>query len=512
MSRKATRYLQWPIVLVTVFLCSVQQAKALPAPDFVFNVASSIAQFFGIAFIFLSAMSAAAYRFLRQRLVGRKRLVFWISVGAGILILSGGGAWIYGRYIQWDSMTRWSMGSIQNRQDASTATTAFVPESILDSSIDLIPASASSVHPGDTLDQLTFGLGTSSFMGARTSPDSVKSFIINYYQAIASHNFEDAYAMSKQSVPIETFEAWYKDVTDIRIAKMQRIDDVRTSLELTLFEGGVVTRYGVLMDVLIDAKTGSPIRVDRSIVRVLGQSASGVREQQPVQVESPAWAVLKITNKEFQAMLDSNQTDYLVLDAREDLEYEYGRFPGATHIRFADLKAGRWIELPTDRPVMVYCWSGLRGKEVAEFLRTKKIYARYIEEGASGWVAADGHWDGEVNFLSVYKEDRYRRVITLDGVKKSLAQGAVLVDTRAPSVYKKWHIPGSFNIPLMSTPSVNLEDVFAQTSASAQVITVCDDYISCFDAKLTGVELERRGRTFLGRFIEPWLLNTRSGI
>jgi hypothetical protein len=45
---------------------------------------------------------------------------------------------------------------------------------------------------------------------------------------------------------------------------------------------------------------------------------------------------------------------------------------------------------------------------------------------------------------------------------------------------------------------------FAQVAPGSRVITVCDGYVNCFDAKITGVELEQRGHTFLGRYNKPW--------
>ena len=90
-----------------------------------------------------------------------------------------------------------------------------------------------------------------------------------------------------------------------------------------------------------------------------------------------------------------------ILDAREDEEYEIGHMPGSTHIRFADLLAGMWGDLPEDQEIYVLCWSGIRGKELTEFLRSKAVNARYIEEGADGWVADGGVWEGEIKFSKV---------------------------------------------------------------------------------------------------------------
>jgi len=213
---------------------------------------------------------------------------------------------------------------------------------------------------------------------------------------------------------------------------------------------------------------------------------------------------IMITNQEFRDSILSGKNDYLVLDAREDVEYENGYFPGSLHIRFADLMAGRWAELPTDKFIYVICWSGIRGKEVADFLRTKAIVASYLENGADGWVEYGGEWIGGIKFLARYTDPRYQLVFSTEETRKMVQEGVVLVDTREPARFQKSHIAGSVNIPIMYTPSAELETAFGQVPAGSRVITVCDGYVNCVDAKITGVELERRGHQFLGRFNKPW--------
>jgi rhodanese-related sulfurtransferase len=166
--------------------------------------------------------------------------------------------------------------------------------------------------------------------------------------------------------------------------------------------------------------------------------------------------------------------------------------------------AGQWEILPRDKFIYVFCWSGMRGKEVAEFLRTKNLVASYLENGADGWVNFGGTWTGGVKFSDQYPDERYQIVFSTDEVKALAAQGIFLVDTREPERFAVSHIVGSVNIPIMYTPTADLNTVFSHVPAGSSVITVCDGYINCFDAKITGVELERRGYQFLGRYNKPW--------
>jgi len=212
---------------------------------------------------------------------------------------------------------------------------------------------------------------------------------------------------------------------------------------------------------------------------------------------------LFITNKELEGILQGS-SDYIVLDARENIEVELGRIPGSTHIRFVDLRMGRWRELPTDKPIYVVCFSGIRGKEVATYLAERGLPAQYIEEGAEDWVAYGGAWEGIINFNKHFGAERYGIVFGTDTVKDMMARGVHVVDTRLPSRFALNGLPGSHNIPIMHTPTENIEKEFAKLPAGGEYITVCDGYVNCFDARITGIELERRGHTFLGRYNKPW--------
>lgn len=207
---------------------------------------------------------------------------------------------------------------------------------------------------------------------------------------------------------------------------------------------------------------------------------------------------LTVTNEEFAATEDA-----FILDAREDEEYEYGFYSGSTHIRFADILDGQWSTLPTDRVVYVMCWSGIRGSEVAAYLREKGIVAQALEEGASGWVEDGGAWEGEVLFLSVYTGEQYTKLFSTDETKALQEEGIVLVDTRRQEGDSQV-IPGSVFVSAFYTPTPELEALLVQVPPGSRFVTICDDFVSCFDAKIVGVKLEKRGNTFLGRYASPW--------
>ncbi|MFH2063039.1 MAG: rhodanese-like domain-containing protein [bacterium] len=463
---------------------SAPAAQAVPPPDFIFSVTSQA----GPVFTVIVGLLSVAFGLLRQVLLP-VRLFFhrrrWTVVPLAVAIV-GLGVWGALSYDGWqrnETYRLWQANSSRFSDPTAGAVTS--------SEVDLL-------EPTD---------GPAPDAVAPEDPRA--DFIRSYYRAIGEGRLNEAYAVSKKSVPVETFRSWYENTTGVTVDSLQSIDEINYSLALTLTESdGSVIRYAVLMEVAGDAAEG--YRVASSEVRIVASSASGSDGREagllPAVPDQLDWLPLAASNAEFAAALSGGQ-EMLVLDAREDEEYGYGRLPGSRHVRFADLVAGEWISLPTDRTVFVLCWSGIRGREVAEFLRLKGIRARYLEGGADGWVSGyGGTWEGEISFVVAYPEERYRIVLSANRVRRALADGAVLVDSRPLSAYDAWHVPGSYSFPVIYTPTARLPEVLDSIPAGAPVITLCDDFVSCFDARLGGLKLERAGHQFLGRFASPWEL------
>lgn len=503
----------------TFILFTPKTASAVPPPDFIFSVASQVASFFAIALAFLSAFFTISYQFLKNYFTLYRK---HILIGGIIVIFAsaGAGAYFYDQYYQKNTQQiayeKWLDESreIAEKQPETTETHEKANEGER-LKIKRPPTSVSlKVNPDDGENPEPPESPEPPDPPVPPAPeDPGITFIKQYYQNIANHNFQEAYNISKKSVPFETFSGWYQTTDQINIDDIIKIDHENFSLELTLTENEVSTRYGVLMALNFDAQN-LPLNIKNSQVQILKEIASKTAGKTPAPPIPPGpsgtfWENyqsidLAVTNEDFQKSLSSNLDNYLLLDARENIEFENGFLPSSTHIRFADLQAGRWLELPQDKFVYVICWSGIRGKEVAEFLRKKELVSRYLEKGADGWVKFGGEWEEELHFNQVYSADRYKLVFSTDEVKQKIEEGVKLIDCRPPTKFNASHLPDSVNIPLMYTPTSELEEAFAQLSPGGQIITICDDYVNCFDAKLTGVELERRGYTFLGRFSKPW--------
>ncbi len=87
---------------------------------------------------------------------------------------------------------------------------------------------------------------------------------------------------------------------------------------------------------------------------------------------------------------DMNESDYEIVDVRQDREYRQGHIPGALHIPLAELES-RLEELEPERTRIFYCRSGSRS---AMALRLAAESGRFngplynLEQGILGWNGA----------------------------------------------------------------------------------------------------------------------------
>ncbi len=92
-----------------------------------------------------------------------------------------------------------------------------------------------------------------------------------------------------------------------------------------------------------------------------------------------------ITAGELKAMQDAGE-DFLLVDVREPAEWEIVRIPGATLIPKGDIPA-QLSELPQDKPVVLYCKSGVRSAEALATLKGAGFStAKHVQGGVTAWA------------------------------------------------------------------------------------------------------------------------------
>lgn len=82
----------------------------------------------------------------------------------------------------------------------------------------------------------------------------------------------------------------------------------------------------------------------------------------------------------------SNLSDFYVLDIRAAADYAKGHVPGAVNVPFATLvKPENLVTYPTDRPILVICYTGHTASMSSSILNTLGYNAWVIKGGMSAW-------------------------------------------------------------------------------------------------------------------------------
>ncbi len=82
------------------------------------------------------------------------------------------------------------------------------------------------------------------------------------------------------------------------------------------------------------------------------------------------------------------QPDVVILDVREQNEWDAGHIPGALLIPMGQV-ADRLSEIPTDKTVIVQCRSGNRSSQVTDFLRNQGYSnVHNLSGGLNAWQSA----------------------------------------------------------------------------------------------------------------------------
>lgn len=87
--------------------------------------------------------------------------------------------------------------------------------------------------------------------------------------------------------------------------------------------------------------------------------------------------------------IDLAAGDAVLLDVRENEEFNAGHAPGALHIPLQAL-AQRLQRIPADKPVVVVCRSGMRARSATRMLVGEGRDARLLKGGMHAWQRADG--------------------------------------------------------------------------------------------------------------------------
>lgn len=92
-------------------------------------------------------------------------------------------------------------------------------------------------------------------------------------------------------------------------------------------------------------------------------------------------------------LVDAESDAYTILSVRAAADYEAGHIAGAMNIPFGKGMQESFDQIPTDKPVIIYCYSGQTASQVLGVLRMLGFEAYNMpggmgKEGGSGWLGA----------------------------------------------------------------------------------------------------------------------------
>ena len=97
-----------------------------------------------------------------------------------------------------------------------------------------------------------------------------------------------------------------------------------------------------------------------------------------------------LTAEEFDAYLKNHPVkDYLLIDVRQESEYEIGHIPGAKLMPLAEVE-GRLFSLPADQDLIFYCHNGGRSQWAASLAGEGEVCQKNVYHLMGGLLARNG--------------------------------------------------------------------------------------------------------------------------
>ena len=93
-------------------------------------------------------------------------------------------------------------------------------------------------------------------------------------------------------------------------------------------------------------------------------------------------------------LVEAESEEYTILSIRKESDYQEGHIAGAINIPFGKGMQERFSEIPTDKPVIVYCYSGQTASQTMAVLRMLG-YKAYNLAGGTGSAEAGSGWLGK---------------------------------------------------------------------------------------------------------------------
>ncbi len=188
-------------------------------------------------------------------------------------------------------------------------------------------------------------------------------------------------------------------------------------------------------------------------------------------VQDTKYKFYKVDEADLKEMLDAKDSSIYVLSVRQAKDYAVGHIEGASNIPFVKGMGQSFSELPQNKKIIVYCYTGQTAGQVTAALRMMGYDAVSLNGGMGTKANAPQGWSNKfypvVSEASLLAESLYTAMpdhknnisssAFMDLVKG--AQDMTIIDARSAQDYEKGHFVGAINVPFGASVAENLTNI-----------------------------------------------------
>ena len=167
----------------------------------------------------------------------------------------------------------------------------------------------------------------------------------------------------------------------------------------------------------------------------------------------------KVSEDDLKAMIDSKDDSIYILSARSAKDYAVGHIDGASNIPFAVGMANQFSDLPKDKTIVVYCYTGQTAGQTTAVLRMMGYDAVSLNGGMGTAANAPQGWSNKgypvvseagtkvAELYTNMPEDKFMIGEVAFIEKVNAAEDMTILDIRSADDYAKGHVKGAVNVP-----------------------------------------------------------------
>lgn len=229
--------------------------------------------------------------------------------------------------------------------------------------------------------------------------------------------------------------------------------------------------------------SGEGTEIDAVVQEALTAYYNGLAD-----VSDSVYKNYKISEADLKAKIDSADDSIYVLSVRQAKDYAVGHIEGATNIPYTKGMANEFDALPTDKTIVVYCYTGQTAGQVTATLRLMGFDAVSLNGGMGTGANVPQGWSNQgypvVSDASAKVEELYEnmpshiyKIGQADFVELVKAGEAMtILDIRGAADYEKGHVKGAINVPWGTAIAETLSSVPADKPV----------YIYCYTGQTAG--------------------------